>query len=264
MFARSFGGGLDGAEEFWLTRFDLPRQTGFTTHEHAEHQLSWVAHGQLVVEAGGSWLLPPSQAVWIPAGTPHALRATRPTQLYCLYLWPADCPITWTTTTVVAADPMLRQVMLYLARPDLPDAAAQRARALLADLLRPGLVHPGLLHSGAGPAADVPMPAAGRARELAQALVRSPGDPRSLHEWAAALHVSEKTLRRAFVAETGMTFTDWRTQVRLRAALPLLADRLPVAAVAGRVGYRSVNGFINAFRRHFGRTPGSYATLLGS
>ncbi|SDT10790.1 helix-turn-helix domain-containing protein [Jiangella sp. DSM 45060] len=255
MFARAFGGGLDGAEEFWLTRFELPRLSGFTVHEHAEHQLSWVAHGQLVVEAGGTWLLPPSQAVWIPAGTPHALRATRPTQLYCLYLWPADCPIAWTGTTVVAADPMLRQVMLYLARPDLPDDAAQRARALLADLLRPDLPQQ---------PREVPMPAGGPARQLAVALVRAPGDPRGLHEWAAALHVSEKTLRRSFVAETGMTFTDWRTQVRMRAALPLLADRLPVAAVAARVGYRSVNGFINAFRRHFGRTPGSYAALLGA
>ncbi|WP_199521624.1 helix-turn-helix transcriptional regulator [Jiangella anatolica] len=255
MFARAFGGGgLDGAEEFWLSRFDLPRLSGFTVHEHAEHQLSWVAHGQLVVEAGGTWLLPPSQAVWIPAGTPHALRATRPTQLYCLYLWPADCPVPWTRTTVVAADPMLRQVILYLARPDLPDDAAQRARALLADVLRPD------------PAAtkDVPMPFDGQARDLADAIVRDPGDQRGLREWAAALHVSEKTLRRAFVAQTGMTFTDWRTQVRLRAALPLLADRLPVASVAARVGYRSVNGFINAFRRHFGRTPGSYAALLGA
>lgn len=253
MFARSFGAGVDDPEAFFFSRWDLPRQSGFTIHEHAEHQLSWVAHGQLAVEAGGAnWLLPPSQAVWIPGGTPHALRATRPTQLYCLYLWPDDYSIAWTSTTVVAADPMLRQLMLYLARPGLSDAAAQRARALLADLLRPD----------PGPAADVPMPVDGRARSVADALVAAPADRRGLREWAVALHVSEKTLRRSFLAETGMTFTDWRTQVRLRASLPLLADQLPVAAVAGRVGYQSVNGYINAFRRHFGRTPGSYAALL--
>lgn len=253
MFARSFGAGIDDPEAFFLSRFDLPRQSGFGTHEHAEHQLSWVAHGQLAVEAAdGSWILPPSHAVWIPGGTPHALRATRPTQLYCLYLLPADCSIDWTATTVVAADPMLRHVILYLTRPDLSDAAAQRARALLVDLLRPA--------PGAAP--DVPMPVDAPARALAEAIVAAPADGRGLRDWAAALHVSEKTLRRAFVAETGLTFTDWRTRVRLRASLPLLADQLPVAAVAARVGYRSANGYINAFRRHFGRTPGSYAAHL--
>lgn len=55
-----------------------------------------------------------------------------------------------------------------------------------------------------------------------------------------------------------MTFTDWRTQVRLRASLPLLADGLPVAGVARRVGYASLNGFVDAFRRHFGHTPAAH------
>nr|WP_281387116.1 helix-turn-helix transcriptional regulator [Jiangella mangrovi] len=106
------------------------------------------------------------------------------------------------------------------------------------------------------------MPVDAPARALAEAIVAQPADGRGLREWATALHVSEKTLRRAFLAETGMTFTDWRTRVRLRASLPLLADQLPVAAVAARVGYRSANGYIGAFRRHFGRTPGSYAARL--
>lgn len=104
----------------------------------------------------------------------------------------------------------------------------------------------------------MPLPADPRARAVAGRLSATPADPRSLEDWSVELGTSVSTLRRAFAVGTGMTFTDWRTQVRLRASLPLLADGLPVAGVARRVGYASLNGYVDAFRRHFGHAPAAH------
>lgn len=110
----------------------------------------------------------------------------------------------------------------------------------------------------ADPGVAVPLPSDPVARVVARHLVACPADPRTLAEWAAQLGCSVSSLRRAFRSGTSMTFTAWRTQVRLRAALLLLAQDIPVASVAGRVGYSSLTGFVDAFRRHFGQTPAAH------
>ena len=48
-----------------------------------------------------------------------------------------------------------------------------------------------------------------------------------------AVGASGRTLARLFAAETGLTFAAWRAQVRLRVALELLAEGVPVAAIDG-------------------------------
>ncbi|MGW1144023.1 helix-turn-helix transcriptional regulator, partial [Streptomyces sp. NPDC002454] len=93
---------------------------------------------------------------------------------------------------------------------------------------------------------------------VALALDRDPGDPRTATEWAQELYTSSTSLRRAFRAETGLAFSEWRTRLRLNHSLPLLAQGQLVSTVAARVGFVSTNGYILAFRRHFGRTPGAY------
>jgi AraC-like DNA-binding protein len=55
-----------------------------------------------------------------------------------------------------------------------------------------------------------------------------------------------------------MSFGQWRTQARMRAAVADLADGLPVGVVARRVGYATASAFVSAFRRCTGRTPGSF------
>nr|WP_238156790.1 helix-turn-helix domain-containing protein [Kribbella sp. VKM Ac-2571] len=54
-----------------------------------------------------------------------------------------------------------------------------------------------------------------------------------------------------------MTFPQWRTQLRLHAALRFLAEGASVTQVAHRTGWASTSAFIDTFRRAFGHTPGS-------
>ena len=76
---------------------------------------------------------------------------------------------------------------------------------------------------------------------------------------AAALGLTERTLRRRLVAE-GTTYRRLVDEVRQSLAEELLATaRLSVAEVAVRLGYAEASSFILAHRRWTGRTPGATA-----
>ncbi|WP_229922534.1 helix-turn-helix domain-containing protein [Streptomyces morookaense] len=103
-----------------------------------------------------------------------------------------------------------------------------------------------------------PSPTDVRAREVAEALRADPADGRSPAQWGAAVGASARTPARAFVADTGMPFGQWRTQLRLEAAMPLPVAGATVSSVARRVGYGSPSAFVAAFHRGVGVPPGMY------
>ena len=107
-------------------------------------------------------------------------------------------------------------------------------------------------------AIELRMPRDPRALDVAAALVREPACRRTLGQWGREVGASERTLARAFQAETGVSFGRWRTQLRLQAALPTLAEGGSVASASDRAGYESPSAFVAAFRRETGMTPAEY------
>lgn len=236
--------------DMWVCLFDRDEPGGWGPHHHDEHQVIWVDEGLTTATAGGrTWVLPPTRALFVPGGTPHDTVNRPPSTLHCVYVRPHACPLDWTQPTVITMTPLLRELTLALAGEGVHAEVEAPARALFFALVQ-GRTDPGV---------RVPLPEDPRARDVATRLLASPGDPRTLDDWADALSTSVSTLRRAFLSGTGMTFTDWRTQARLGAALPLLADGMPVAAAGRRAGFTSRAGFVDAFRRHFGHSPAAFA-----
>jgi len=225
----------------------MPRGTRFHPHTHAEHQLCWAGQGVLVVECRHeTWVLPPSRALWVPAGIVHAPASVGPALMQSLYLAPISTE-EWTDPTVVVVEPLLAELIGYLER-DLEEGQRERAVALVRDLLKPA--ETGAVHA--------PLPRDERARAVASALRAHPEDQRDLAGWAASVNVSGRTLARRFREETGVPFGQWRTAIRVQAALVLLAQDAPVSRVARRVGYDTTSAFVAAFRKHTGVTPGGY------
>jgi AraC-like DNA-binding protein len=83
---------------------------------------------------------------------------------------------------------------------------------------------------------------------VADALLDDVGDDRTLDAWAHVAGMARRTFMRAFSAQAGMSLGRWRQQVRLFAALEMLAQRKSVTEVAIAVGYDSVSAFIEMFR----------------
>jgi len=73
-----------------------------------------------------------------------------------------------------------------------------------------------------------------------------------------AAGASARTLSRLFCNELGMTFYEWRTQLRVYHALVLLADGHDTTYVAHACGWANPSGFIAAFAGIIGTTPGRY------
>jgi AraC-like DNA-binding protein/quercetin dioxygenase-like cupin family protein len=232
-----------------VVTFPMPKGLVFDWHTHADHQLAWAASGVLTVRTQASaWVLPPSRALWIPAGVPHETLSAGAATMRSAYVRPDRCPVGWTKPTPVSAGPLLCELIGYLEDRSLPQEYRSRAEAVLIDLLRPADMT----------SVEVRWPADDLARQVADRLADFPADGRTLASWGHEVGASERTLARAFLAETGVSFGRWRTMFRIQSALTALAAGEPVAVVARRVGYDSDSAFVQAFRRETGVTPGAY------
>lgn len=227
----------------------MPRGSVFDWHTHTEHQLAWAPNGVLLVRTDTTaWVLPPTRALWIPAGTRHEVLSTSSATMQAVYVRPDLCPVTWPDCTPVAATPLLGELIGYIAAGDLAAEPRARGEAVVVDLLRPVSMA----------TIDVPMPRDERAREVAEVLSCDPCDARTLEEWGRVVGASERTLARAFITDTGLPFGRWRTRLRLRAALGELATGVAVSTVSRNVGYESASAFVAAFRRETGVTPAAF------
>jgi AraC-like DNA-binding protein/quercetin dioxygenase-like cupin family protein len=233
----------------------LPSGHWFPEHVHTDHhQLVWAARGVVAVAVGGAhWVLPTTRALWLPAGTVHRTGAMGGAVLRGVFcpVVPASgacSPMDWRTPQLVKVGSLLRELLGYLLRADLASDARGRAEAVLFDLLEPMAVIP----------IRAPMPRDPRAARLAKRLAARPSRNATLRDLACESGASERTLARIWAAETGLSFGQWRTQARLRAALPLLAEGNTVERVAERIGYSSASAFAAAFRRAVGVSPGQY------
>lgn len=128
------------------------------------------------------------------------------------------------------------------------DASTERLSLVLMDQL----------NVSRGPRSWSPPVLVGLLADIGTAIVTNPADSRTLHEWSRVAGRATKTLSREFLRQTGMTFTDYRQQIRLHAALHRLRSGASVTAVAYDLGFSSTSSFVAAFRKATGTTPGRY------
>ncbi|HEB91405.1 MAG TPA: AraC family transcriptional regulator [Deltaproteobacteria bacterium] len=231
---------------------DFPGGHVIPRHRHLRGQLIHASTGVMTVTTGeGIWVVPPQRAVWVPGKIRHEIRMSGRVVMETLYLsdralhgLPLDC-------RVVAISPLLEQLIrriVAMPRPYPKGGAEERLVGVALDEIRTMEVA----------AFHLPRPSDPRLRRVTEALFENPADERGLGEWAALAAASPRTLARLFQRETGMSFGTWRRQLRLQRALECLAGGESVTAIALALGYDSTSAFISMFRRHLGRTPGSY------
>lgn len=87
-------------------------------------------------------------------------------------------------------------------------------------------------------------------------------EPFAIQEAAAAVGLHPSRLHDRFLAEVGLTPTDWRVRQRVAAAERLLlCEATPVTEVALSLGFTSSQYFATAFKRYTGRTPSEYRAV---
>jgi AraC-like DNA-binding protein len=105
---------------------------------------------------------------------------------------------------------------------------------------------------------SLPIPKENRLNKIFLELSKNPGDKRTLEEWGKLVGATRRTLTRLFHSEVGMSFGQWRQQIRILESLRRLALNEPVISVAIDLGYDSPSAFISMFKKALGKTPGQY------
>ncbi|WP_404482607.1 AraC family transcriptional regulator [Novosphingobium sp. BL-52-GroH] len=221
-------------------------------HTHRKAQLILAARGLITCEvAKGLWMVPPQCALWIPGGMEHSVRAVGEVELYVLFVDPKIAPELPTECCTVSISPLLRELVIGVANlPTLYDRDGPPGR----------LIHTMLDELQVAPVEHLhlPMPTDTRLRKIADALDADPSDRATIGEWAQRVAMSERTLFRLILRETGMSFGRWRQQFQILVALERLAAGDAVQAVAFDLGYESASSFITMFKKALGQPPGRY------
>jgi len=181
----------------------------------------------------------------------HEMTSSGPLQVRSLYVREDKAVNLAKESCVVALTPLMRELILYArALPSLyeEEGADGRVFQIILDQLEQLPVAP--LH--------LPEPRDEGLKRIAEALKDNPGDRRSAEAWAHFAGLGPRTMARRFVAETGMTFGQWRQQVRLLDALHRLAEGQSVSTVSLGLGYENESAFIAMFHKATGVTPGKY------
>jgi len=221
-------------------------------HTHKKNQLICAVHGVMVVASkSGQWIVPPTRAIWMPAGKTHWIRCIGKVHMRSLYIRPEAAPGMPLEPIAVSISPLLRELILAaseIVKPYDVDSRDDRLMRLLIDEIAILPILP--LH--------LPQPVDPRIRRICQAISAAPDDTSTLIEWAQRLQVDPKTVQRLFSRDTGMTFGQWRQQARLLKALEQLAIGTKVVDVALNLGYDSPSAFATMFKRQFGQTPSAF------
>ncbi len=226
---------------------EYPRGHIVEQHTHGAAQIVHAAEGVMRVAADGSyWVIPPGRGLWVPAGVPHGFVCVTAVAVRTVYLTggPQELP---TESEVWQISNLMREVIIRLADGMDGPEKEHLVAVLMHEINRTETLPLHITH-----------PVDRRARRISTAIVADPSDTTSLEAWSQQAGASVRTLKRIFVAETGLTFGQWRRQVRLIAALERLALGEPVTEVALAVGYESTSAFIEMFREQLGTTPGRY------
>ncbi len=238
----------------------LQADTRVELHSHPWPQLTFSTRGVIRLSTReGSYIVPPSRALWVPADIPHSITLIEDAELRTVYLHAWIAP-DWEKCEVLEISPLLRALMLALdTAPDGPDHthhaadphAAQRER-WIAPLLVDELERATQIRI------DVPLPADRHLRQLCETLLRNPADRATLAERAAAVGASERTVARRFREQLGMSWQQWRQQAVLAHALPLLARGMAVSQVASASGYTTDSAFCAMFKAATGKSPTAF------
>ena len=220
------------------------------THRHA--QLILTVRGLITCTvAKGVWMVPPQCALWIPGDLEHSVWRAGTLELYILFVDPALVPQLPTECCTVAVTPLLRELVISASRlPRLYDQdgpAGRLIQAMLDELIAAPVER---LH--------LPLPTDPRLRKIADALDANPSDRVTIGEWAGRVAMSERSLGRVVLQQTGMSFGRWRQQFHIMRALERLAVGDAVHIVATDLGYESASAFITMFKKALGKPPGKY------
>jgi AraC-like DNA-binding protein len=227
--------------------------TGY--HWHDLHQIEYAVEGVVEVDTDeGRSLLPPHRAAWIPAGCIHQATLHARVRTISVLFEPDLMPAPGDRARIIEASPLLREMILHAVRWPITrrdsDQPADHFFRTLAHLVGEALDQDAALSL---PNSADPLVAAATAytqQHLADVTLR---------DVCATVGASERTVRRRFAEEIGVSWRTYLMRARVLRAMALLAQPgRTVLDVSIVVGFDNASAFTRAFCRETGESPSAY------
>ncbi len=231
---------------------DLGEGASIDTHTHDWHQLIYIRTGLITVRTtAGSWITPPSWAVWVPAGIDHAIRFVDRSEFRTCYVRPGSHIDTPDGCSALAVSPLLRELIIRATDIGALDGRVP-VEAAIAKLIINELTLVG------PPPFVLPEPSSAATIRAATLVIEAGPHAVGTRSLARAVGLSIRTLERRFHTETGMTLGRWRQRRSLLRGLELIAGGALISDAATTAGYATPSAYIAAFKKTFGSTPTRY------
>ena len=199
-------------------------------------------------------IVPANRVAWTPAGFTHYHRAHGDTDMRIVFLAPSLARLVPDRPAVFLASDLAREVLLALTGPrnyddTAPASAAPRALASSASSSMNSTKH-------TNSHCNCPNHKTTDCKPLPGCCTRP---PRTTPHWPSSGRrsgASTRTLSRLFRNELGMTFYEWRTQLRIYHALVLLADGHDTTQTAARLRMGQPQQLHRSVHQHHRHNPG--------
>jgi len=216
------------------------------------HQWICATQGTLTVMVDRTWyVVPPKQALWLPAGTLYTLATMDGAEFTCISIeatvevsLPSGC-------TMYRVSSLLLELLV-----EADHIRQSKEVSSYVGLLQRIIVEQ--LHRQTEQNFQLPWPTHERLLTICQQVYLHPDDGRTLDEWAVLLGISSRTLTRLFSEEMGISFRAWRYRLRLCRALEWLCHERPVTEIAQELGYANPSAFAYMFKESMGCTPSEW------
>ena len=200
------------------TPLEVPATSVLELCEHDRNVLLWQVKGESRLDVDGVAPRSAPVALWIPVDARHSFTVQRNSSVLPMF-FPDDGRGGIGHPTIVTIDDHLETACLalvssYYSLVEPPADLTAVVRALIAVQIA--------IPDG------VRMPTSLPALRIARSLLLSPGDRRTLADWSRVVHLSTRSLERAFSSETGLTWRQWRQVSRMRAGDAVVARQSDV------------------------------------
>lgn len=221
-------------------------------HSHSRAQLLHALTGVVIVSTDqGRWIVPPDHAMWIPAGVHHGVEMLGQVHMRSAYVRSGTGNALSDRLCVLAMTDLMSTLIAEAVEIGHEDEPSARSQALIQLILHevPRLSERPFALS---------FPTHPKLEKLCREFLVSPTPHVTIDDWAHRAGMSRRAFTRIFLRETGLSLSVWRRQATLFAALPKLAEGVPVTLLALDLGYESTPAFTTMFRRMLGVSPRAY------
>lgn len=220
-------------------------------HQHEKAQFLYAPSGCItVISENKKSILPPTMGVWLPANFPHRVITRNVVAYRSIYFDTVLFPEVPVGLTILNVNNLLKEIIEKISfwEWDMPFDLQKNVLSVFWEEF----------YSAAKENLTLIVPQDLRIKPFVEHWNLGESLPPFLKKLAIDALVSEKTIGRIFLKETGMSYQEWRQQWRLQKAIELLAEGKNVGETAYALEFSSDSAFIEFFKKYLRATPMKY------